>query len=228
MKIPHATANDVSAVRSLLARNVAIKIRHLDPEANRKKSSEDSFLQEARELAKLLSSPAKPTENKSFAKTTHRIELEMMLKLNDVVKSGYILAKAVRLACIAQPMDIEAFDLAENINVDDVISSFVLKACLFSRLGANDYILKCKSPVEVSAMINECLINSLKNNLVKSLYSGETPVNCTKCFVVRGCCKRREFMLSMSRNFLLWMSRSSSSGISLCKFFLFARRPLPM
>ena len=45
--------------------------------------------------------------------------------------NGFILAKAVRIAMISQPPNLEYFQLQESINADDFISSFILKACLF-------------------------------------------------------------------------------------------------
>ena len=135
------------------------------------------------------------------------MELNLMKKLSKVVKRGYILAKAVRLAAIAKPKNLEWYDLAESINVDDVLSSFILKACLFETDNIAYEFRFCKCHVKVSNLIYKKLIENLENNLVESLYSGEKPVNCKKCVIERGCCKRRKLMLAMSKNILQWMTK---------------------
>ena len=134
----------------------------------------------------------------------------MMSGLKKCVKEGYILAKAVRLACIAQPDNIESYGLAENINVDDVISSFILKACLFGEHATHEDILKCVSPVQVSILLYERLIKQLQDKVVYSPYTGESPVDCTKCVIERGCCKRRRLMLEMCKNIQRWITTNTS------------------
>ena len=54
----------------------------------------------------------------------------LMTGLKRHEKQGFILAKAVRIASTAQPDNLDSFDLEENINVDDVITSFLLRMCL--------------------------------------------------------------------------------------------------
>ena len=61
----------------------------------------------------------------------HLNEQILMKDLPRYIRGGFILAKAVRIASIAQPDNIELFELQETIKTDDVISSFILKACLF-------------------------------------------------------------------------------------------------
>ena len=59
-------------------------------------------------------------------------EKQFIKGVDKVVKHGYILAKAVRITCIAQPDGNlqETYALDEDIEIDDLISSHMLKSCL--------------------------------------------------------------------------------------------------
>ena len=124
-----------------------------------------------------------------------------------------------RSACIAQPRNIQSYDLAETVNVDDLISSFILKACLFDKKGPCTNFSDCKSPLSVSVMIYERLLEKLDTKLVESLYTGEKPVDCTNCKIVRGCCKRRKLMMAMGKEILQWIS-SNKIKLSDMHFYL--------
>ena len=65
--------------------------------------------------------------------TRHILGQAMIRKLPVHTRNGFILAKAVRIASIAQPDNIESFELEATVKSDDVISSFILKACLFGK-----------------------------------------------------------------------------------------------
>ena len=69
-------------------------------------------------------------------------------------------------------------------------------------------ILQCNTQVEVTLLIYERLYRKLDNSLVESLYSGEKPVDCTKCVIERGCCKKKKFMMAMIRG--IWNSIKSN------------------
>ena len=130
----------------------------------------------------------------------------MIRNLPKHVTNGLILAKAVRIASIAQPENIESFELQEPIKTDDVISSFILKACLFSYDKQKKEFDKCLTPHDVATKIYELLQTYLNERLVKSEYSHEEPVHCTYCAVERGCCKRRNLMLAMVEKILQWLN----------------------
>ena len=74
-----------------------------------------------------------PFHGPGLRRSYHTLENEMVQNLSPNLFCGYILAKAVRLASISQPPNLHEFDLEEPINIDDVITSYILKACLFGR-----------------------------------------------------------------------------------------------
>ena len=85
------------------------------------------------EVAK-YSRHAKTELNHSKA-SFHKHEQQMMRKFEVFQRNGYILAKAVRIASISRPNDVIALGLEEDIYADNVITSFILKACLFDETG---------------------------------------------------------------------------------------------
>ena len=65
--------------------------------------------------------------NKIVLKETHhQTEQKLLHEATPYVQSGFILAKAVRIASISQPDYIESFSLRESIKADDLLSSFIL------------------------------------------------------------------------------------------------------
>ena len=129
----------------------------------------------------------------------------MMKSLSIHIRNGFILAKAVRIASISQPENLESFGLVEAINVDDVITSFILKAHLFDDVGYKSEFDKSKTSHDVALMIYEHLRTSLKEKLIVSNYAGECPVDCTRCDGEYGCCKQRKLMLAMVEKILEWL-----------------------
>ena len=130
------------------------------------------------------------------------------------VHQGYILAKAIRITDISQPGNIETFELQETIKTDDVISSFILKACLFNDNRNTGFFLKeeffdCFTPYDVCTKIYELLHQYLNEKVVRSEYSNEFPIRCHNwCDVERGCCKRRKLMLAMVEKILQWLKEN--------------------
>ena len=138
--------------------------------------------------------------------THHNFEISSISRLPKTLKHGYILAKAVRIASIAEPDDLQAFDLEENICVDDVITSFILKACLLGQNRATQMQLAAMtSHVEAAIGIYEILEAALRRKVLVSEYSVKRLVDCEHCVVERGCCKKRRLMLAMVENILSWL-----------------------
>ena len=127
----------------------------------------------------------------------HTEEHEMMRSLPIHIKNGFILAKAVRIASISQPDNLESFGLEEAVNVDDVITSFILKACLYDTNRYQSEFDKSKTSHDVAVMIYEKLKIGLNKKQVYSRHSLEYPVDCTECDLEYGCCKQRKLMLAM-------------------------------
>ena len=135
----------------------------------------------------------------------------MMRELPKLIRKGFILAKAVRIASVAQPDNIELFELQETIKTDDVISSYILKAC-FLRVGkVKTEIYECSTPHEVATTIYELLEAGLIEKYILSEYNDESPVHCTSCEVERGCCKRRKLMLAMVEKILQWLKENKNN-----------------
>ena len=135
----------------------------------------------------------------------HKKEHQMMRSLPIFIRNGFILAKAVRIASISKPDNLELFGLEETINADDVITSFILKAFFLGWKGYNLKFDKCKTSHHVAVMIYEQLITGLKENKVYSSYAREYPVDCTECDDNNGCCKQLKLMLAMVEKILDWL-----------------------
>ena len=109
----------------------------------------------------------KETDRETTLLRTYHIEEQKVLKsLRVHVRQGYILAKAIRITDISQPGNIETFELQETIKTDDVISSFILKACLFNDIRNTGFFLKeeffdCFTPYDVCTKIYELLYQYL-------------------------------------------------------------------
>ena len=135
----------------------------------------------------------------------HEHELQMIHNLSPCVKDSFILAKALRIAKIATPDDVEAFGLQEDIYTDSLITSFILKACLFGKDGIKPEFRDLTKPVDVAIKIYEVLKTALEQKSVVSEYTEERPINCKLCRVERGCCQKRKFMLAMVEKILAWL-----------------------
>ena len=148
--------------------------------------------------------------NRRIRITNHIKEQQMIRKLPLYIRNGLILAKAVRIANIAHPENIERFELQETIKTDDVISSFILKACLFGKDKHKEVFNECLTPHDVATTIYELLQKYLLEKKIESEYSQEKPLECSKCQVERGCCKRRKIMLAIVEKILQWLYANKS------------------
>ena len=142
---------------------------------------------------------------KTLHTSYHDTEMDMIRKLPVHLRHGFILAKAVRISSIAQPDSIQSFELQETVKIDDFISSFILKACLFGEDKHKDEFVNCSTPLDVSILIYELLQKYLNEKKSESKYCYEYPVFCIDCEVERGCCKLRKFMLAMVENVIQWL-----------------------
>jgi hypothetical protein len=130
-----------------------------------------------------------------------------MTSLKPHEKQGFILAKAVRIASIAQPDNLELFDLEENIKVDDVITSFLLRMCLPNEIDNKNDFKECSTPHAVALEIYEILLKGLQSRELESKFLGERVYFCSNrhCKTERGCCKRRRFMIAMVEKIISWL-----------------------
>ena len=140
---------------------------------------------------------------------------QLMSGLKRHEKQGFILAKAVRIASIAQPDNLDSFDLEENINVDDVITSFLLRMCLPNEKDNKDEFEDCSTPHAVALKIYEILLQALQVRKLKSEFLREFVYFCSnqdgyECTVERGCCKRRRFMIAMVEKIISWLTNHES------------------
>ena len=130
-------------------------------------------------------------------------------------KQGFILSKAVRIASIAQPDNLNLFDLEENINVDDVITSFLLRMCLPNKKDNKYEFEDCGTPHAVALKIYEILLQALNARKLESDFLRENIYFCCSkygfdCIVDRGCCKRRRLMLALVNKIILWLKKHGS------------------
>ena len=91
-----------------------------------------------------------------------------MKDLPEHIRNGFILAKAVRISSIAQPDNMEEFELQESISADDVITSFILKACLFGKEKQKKDFEDCSTAYEVAKTIYKLLREYLLDKKIDS------------------------------------------------------------
>ena len=138
----------------------------------------------------------------------HSKEHQLMRSLPVHTRNGFILAKAVRIASIAQPYNIESFGLEEAVNVDDVITSFILKAHVFHEEIFKSDFDKYITPQDVAVAVYEHVKTNLDKKQISASYASyikEYPVDCTECDHEYGCCKQRKLMLAMVDKILEWL-----------------------
>ena len=141
----------------------------------------------------------------SYKLTEHTKKNKQIRSLPSHIRTGLILAKAVRLASIAKPSNLEEFDLEEIINVDDIITSFVLKAAMFERNEYNPEYNKLSTSFDVAVTVYENLRSGLNIGLIVTCNGKDRPIDCTKCDHEYGCCKQRKLMLAMVETILKWL-----------------------
>ena len=139
-------------------------------------------------------------------------ELEL-LEENSLVKSGYILAKAVRISSICQPENISDFDLSESVNIDDILTSHMLKQGFMDRNGVlrrefSTYTAK----VQVAIGIYENILRFLNERHFSLALSRvkDWPFSCHWCAIrniTRGCCKRKRLTTAVTLQILNWLKK---------------------
>ena len=137
----------------------------------------------------------------------HRQEWEIVDKLSEESKytlQGYVLCKAVRISSIVR-VNPKELDLIENIKIDDVITSFILKACLFQNIEEKRQINRAKSAWEVAVQVYERLKTAVSDLVLMCPYTGERPIDCRGCLVRRVCCKRRMLIKECTEQILKWL-----------------------
>ena len=138
----------------------------------------------------------------------HKHEFKMMRNLKEFQRNGFILAKAVRISNISRPSEGIDFGLEEDIYADSVITSFILKCCLFGEKEIKENFECCGNAIDVASKIYQLLHKALVQKLLQSAYTGERPVDCVLCRVERGCCKKRLFMTAMVEKIMMWLNNN--------------------
>ena len=111
--------------------------------------------------------------------------------------------------------NLDSFDLEENINVDDVITSFLLRMCLPNKKDNKDEFEDCSTPHAVALKIYEILLRALHARKLRSWFLNEEVYFCSNihghdCTVERGCCKRRRFMIAIVEKIISWLKNNES------------------
>ena len=132
-----------------------------------------------------------------------------MKSLSKLVRRGYILSKAVRLAAIAQPDNLANFDLIENANVDDFVTSYVLKRHLFGHtIDQYTSNIDGSNPPEIAIKLYERLRGSFSRTSLYDRVQRDEIIQCQFCVADKGCCKRRKFVLVLVDRILQWLKEN--------------------
>ena len=121
-----------------------------------------------------------------FTLSYSEVEKEFLRAVPLVVKHGYILAKAVRITCIAKPDEDlrETFALDEDIEIDELVSSHMLKTCLireFADRKEQDF-----TAVDVAIKVYEHFHSELKSGVLTSWCNDEIKLyDCSACLNAR-------------------------------------------
>ena len=141
-----------------------------------------------------------------------RAEKEVMSRLPLHIKNGYIIAKALRIAPISgNNLDFESLHIADDFNVDEFISSYVLKTCLFNILkkmesNATEQNVSFASTCKFVWADN--IFEELEESLVKKdleLWYEGTLLYCVYCEVPKPCCRKLDTMLAMVKEIRRWL-----------------------
>ena len=118
-----------------------------------------------------------------------------------------ILAKASRIAAIFEPSELNSFDFLSDLNVDNFLTSYILKTYLFT-----DDIQPCSSPLEGAVKIYEYLQKSLAERKIEVKHSDEIFFNCVDCKPNsdRGCCKKRKLVKAIVDKILIFLEENSN------------------
>ena len=122
----------------------------------------------------------------NFTLSYSEVEKEFLRAVPLVVKHGYILAKAVRITCIAKPDEDlrETFALDEDIEIDELVSSHMLKTCLireFAERKEDDI-----TAVDVAIKVYEHFHSELKSGVLTSWCNDEIKLyDCSACLNAR-------------------------------------------
>ena len=126
-------------------------------------------------------------------------------------KRGLILAKAVRITSIAKPDEdlSSTFCLAEDVAIDELISSHILKSCLITlaqswKADESEATMTSLTPSKWAISTYDQLRLQLASKCVLSWMSGRL-VYCVDCIAENGCCMKRKLMLAMTRKILQWL-----------------------
>ena len=137
-----------------------------------------------------------------------------LASLHKYMQHGYILAKAVRIAQIAQPSNIEDISLCGTINTDDLITSFLLKRCLFhlkQRLpslstNAYDLVEHIYEAVEVCLQVGRAGLRTVHGDVE---YFFKCPHNKGQ-ELAAACCLKRRAALTVCRTIRAWLRENKS------------------
>ena len=118
---------------------------------------------------------------------------------------GYIIAKSLRLASICFPRNIHELSLCEDIDSQDIISSFALKQCLLS-VGQR-FHFKRLNPYEIAFEMYKFLEERVRNRESLQM-TRDLPI----CFHKNGdvkneCCLKRKVILALCREILQWLEK---------------------
>ena len=162
-----------------------------------------------------------PRSVKRFLLSGSHVEKTFINSLPLNAKRGLILAKAVRITSIAKPdRDLNrTFCLSEDIAIDDLITSHLLKSCLVImtlkktnnprvHVAASDFsVFNTRTPIDWALVMYKELERQLEAKQVRSWVDqyGTGIVDCTNCKVEHGCCMKQKLMLAMTRKILQWL-----------------------
>ena len=161
-----------------------------------------------------------------FQQSYCRAEKQVMNNLPEHITEGYIVAKAVRIAAISgQSLNTDTLGIVEDINVDDFITSYVLKTCLFNVLNKLHAESNCERNVDLDNMnseyvpIQDCkyawadaiyaeLERALIDRVLKLWHSeSDSLLFCQQCTSPRACCRKTAVMLAFTQEIRRWLKQ---------------------
>ena len=106
----------------------------------------------------------------------------------------------------------------EEIDVDDLITSHMLKSCLIAAWGNKEEhpALLGSNVVDISVTIYQILEKNLEAKMMKSWPKlGENSIrlfDCTSCSRdTNGCCMKRKLILDMTKKIIHWLNENKEN-----------------
>ena len=148
---------------------------------------------------------------KQFQESHACAEIAVVRALPITIRHGLRIAKALRIAAISRPGDLEPLQLAGSVNFEDFITSYMLKTCLFHTIRRS---IERGNAYDWAERIYGELLHRIENRVLHAHFSDLETHYVFQCGAARyhedgdqpaACCLKRNVILALTRTILKWL-----------------------